>query len=80
MSTTETVRDLKDKASRCPMHTKKHSAAADDFWPNKLDLKPLGVQQSPASCPTGGYKEAFLSLDLDAVIADLTGEINLRLA
>ena len=44
-----------------------------DWWPNQLNLKMLH-QNQPASDPMGGgfdYAEAFKSLDLDAIKADL---------
>ncbi|MDE0407606.1 MAG: catalase-peroxidase, partial [Alphaproteobacteria bacterium] len=43
------------------------------WWPNRLDLEPLR-RNSRASSPLGedfDYAEAFESLDLDAVKADL---------
>ena len=46
----------------------------DDWWPNRLSLEPLR-QASPESSPLGDdfdYAEAFESLDLQAVKADLT--------
>ncbi len=46
----------------------------DYWWPNRLSLEPLR-QNSPASNPLGAdfdYAEAFSSLDLAAVKADLT--------
>ncbi len=45
----------------------------EDWWPNRLDLKPLR-QNSPASNPLGedfNYAKEFQSLDLDAVKRDL---------
>ena len=45
-----------------------------DWWPNQLNLKVLH-QQSPLSDPMGesfNYAEAFKTLDLDAVVKDLT--------
>ena len=45
----------------------------DYWWPNRLSLEPLR-QTSPESNPLGAdfnYAEAFESLDLDAVVADL---------
>ena len=45
-----------------------------DWWPNQLNLKILH-QQSSKSSPMGpdfDYAEAFKSLDLDAVVKDLT--------
>lgn len=45
----------------------------DYWWPNRLSLDPLR-QASPESSPLGedfNYAEAFESLDLDALKADL---------
>ncbi|MFZ2990645.1 catalase/peroxidase HPI [Ideonella sp.] len=45
-----------------------------DWWPNQLNLKVLH-QHSPQADPMGtafNYAEAFKSLDLDAVVQDLT--------
>ena len=45
----------------------------DYWWPNRLSLEPLR-QTSPESSPLGAdfnYAEAFESLDLDTVVADL---------
>jgi len=65
--------------SGCPvMHGASHSAMAKvmanrDWWPEQLNLKMLH-QNSPLADPMGAgfdYAEAFKSLDLDAVIADL---------
>ncbi|KRC64647.1 hydroperoxidase [Aeromicrobium sp. Root236] len=45
-----------------------------DWWPNQLDLQVLH-QHSPASSPLGDdfdYAEAFSSLDVDALKADIT--------
>ncbi|MGJ8624796.1 MAG: catalase/peroxidase HPI [Yoonia sp.] len=50
------------------------TVANTQWWPNSLNLKPLH-QNDPQSNPMGGafdYADAFKSLDLDAVIADLT--------
>ena len=47
----------------------------DYWWPNRLSLDPLR-QASPESNPVGGdfnYSEAFESIDLDALTADLEG-------
>ena len=44
-----------------------------DWWPNQLNLKVLH-QQPPASSPMDpdfNYSQAFKTLDLDAVVADL---------
>ncbi len=48
--------------------------ARQDWWPNQLNVKMLH-QQSALSNPMGdafNYAEAFKSLDLDAVVKDLT--------
>ena len=45
-----------------------------DWWPNQLNLKGLS-QNSPLSDPMGSafnYAEEFKTLDLDAVVKDLT--------
>src|SRR5215472_7749016 len=45
-----------------------------DWWPNQLNLKVLR-QNSPLSDPMGkefNYAKEFKSLDLDAVVKDLT--------
>ncbi len=50
-----------------------HAPDNEYWWPNRLNLDPLR-QHSRASVPPGGdfdYAEAFESLDLDAVKADL---------
>jgi catalase-peroxidase len=65
--------------SKCPVNHGAHNTTAAgarsnrDWWPNQLNLKILD-QNSPLSNPLGeafDYAEAFNSLDLDAVIADL---------
>lgn len=46
----------------------------DYWWPDRLNLDPLR-QTSPESSPLGGdfdYREAFESVDLDALKAELT--------
>ncbi len=59
---------------KCPvMHKGRSSRANRDWWPNSLSLQMLN-QHSPRSNPLGeafDYAEAFKTLDLDAVIADL---------
>ncbi|MCX2480191.1 catalase/peroxidase HPI [Pedobacter sp. MC2016-15] len=66
--------------SKCPFHngSMKHNVAGggtrnNDWWPNQLKLNILR-QHSPLSNPLGedfSYAEAFKSLDLEAVKADL---------
>ncbi len=66
---------------KCPFSgTGSHTAARStsptnaDWWPNQLNLKILH-QQSSKSNPMGpdfDYAEAFKTLDLDAVVKDLT--------
>ncbi|MDR3372054.1 catalase/peroxidase HPI [Rhodoferax sp.] len=65
--------------AKCPFHhgagTNATAAAPSnaDWWPNQLRLSILH-QHAPASNPMGAdfnYAEAFKSLDLDAVVADL---------
>lgn len=48
--------------------------ASQDWWPNQLNVKMLHQQSAPSN-PMGeafNYAEAFKSLDLDAVVNDLT--------
>ena len=68
-----------DRSGKCPVlggahrHTATGSTANQHWWPNQLDLKVL-KQSDPRSNPLQpdfNYAEAFESLDLDAVIADL---------
>ena len=63
--------------SKCPVVGEAGGARARtnrDWWPNQLNLNVLH-QHSPLSDPMGeefDYAEEFKSLDLDAVIKDLT--------
>ncbi len=68
-----------DGGSKCPVtggissHTTASVVSNRDWWPNQLNLKILH-QHSSLSDPMDegfNYAEAFKSLDLDAVIADL---------
>ncbi len=68
-----------DGESMCPVAGGAHKRTAigpmanQDWWPNQLNLKILH-KNSPLSDPMGedfNYAEAFKSLDLDAVKADL---------
>ena len=60
--------------SKCPFSGKAHAGTSNkDWWPNQLDLKVLH-QNPPARDPMGGtfnYREAFKSLDLDALKKDI---------
>src|SRR3569833_4657507 len=61
-------------AGKCPGMQGAKSPSNKSWWPNQLDLKALD-QHSPRANPMGkdfNYPEAFKTLDLDAVIADLT--------
>ena len=67
------------KQGGCPMgfgankQTNNTGRSNSDWWPNQLNLKMLH-QNQPAVSPTGedfNYAEAFKTLDLDAVKADL---------
>ncbi len=68
-----------NEISKCPMHGIPANATFGarsnrDWWPNQLNLKILH-QNPPAGNPLGGafnYAEAFKTLDLKAVKADLT--------
>ncbi|MFM7294166.1 MAG: catalase/peroxidase HPI [Burkholderiales bacterium] len=66
--------------AKCPFsggagsHTTSAASRNAIWWPNQLNLKMLH-QQSTKSNPMGGefnYAEAFKTLDLDAVVKDLT--------
>jgi catalase-peroxidase len=68
-----------DTKGKCPVmhgtikHTTHSVRSNKDWWPNQLNLKILH-QNSPLGDPMGGdfdYAEAFKSLDLDALKADL---------
>ena len=72
--------DGMSNAPGCPFtgsgrgHTSAGALSNADWWPNQLNLKILH-QHTPVSNPLGedfDYAEAFKSLDLDAVKADLT--------
>jgi len=59
---------------QCPMGFGRKARTNRDWWPDNLRLESLN-QHAPRSNPMGAdfdYAEAFKSLDLDAVIADLT--------
>src|SRR5262249_25985070 len=61
--------------SKCPVTGRTHTGPTNaDWWPNQLNLKILHAH-SALSDPTGkkfNYAEAFKTLDLNAVIKDLT--------
>jgi catalase-peroxidase len=63
-------------AGKCPVSQGRHPTRGDansEWWPNRLNLKILAKNNS-ARDPMGpefDYREAFKSLDLDAVKADL---------
>ena len=71
--------ETKDKStlteSKCPVaHGPRNSHTNVDWWPNQVNLKVLH-QHSPLSDPMGkefNYAEEFKTLDLNAVIKDLT--------
>jgi catalase-peroxidase len=60
-------------AGAAPRHTLGGNHTNADWWPNQLNLKILHQQSSLSNPmdPTFNYAEAFKSLDLHAVIADL---------
>ena len=72
----ETTMDAKvedNVQGQCPMGRGRGGRGNRDWWPENLRLEGLN-QHSPRSNPMGeafDYAEAFKSLDLDAVIADL---------
>src|SRR4051812_9574510 len=63
-----------ENEQKCPFSAKAQSGRTNsDWWPNRLDLKPLH-QNHPAGDPMGAafnYAEEFTSLDLDAVKKDI---------
>ncbi len=62
-----------DSGAKCPVAPRRAGSNNRDWWPDTLRLDALS-QHSPRSNPMGeafDYAEAFKSLDLDAVIADL---------
>ncbi|TWG99599.1 catalase-peroxidase [Nocardioides sp. J9] len=74
---TEGPHDADQPAGKCPvMHGLAHPTQGSpnhQWWPNKLNLKILAKNPAVAN-PQGedfDYKSAFLSLDLDAVKADI---------
>ncbi len=71
-----TVPQNSSTESKCPVAHggARRPQANADWWPNQLDLKTLN-QHSPLCDPMGkefNYAEEFKSLDLNAVIKDLT--------
>ena len=60
--------------SKCPFSGKAHAGTSNkEWWPNQLDLKVLH-QNPPARDPMGrefNYREAFKTLDLDALKKDI---------
>jgi len=61
-------------AGKCPVMHGAGGRTNKDWWPNRLSLQKL-YQHSPRSNPMGeafDYAKQFESLDLDAVIKDLT--------
>ena len=70
------VKDLKNqraaKVRGCPFHTQKVAAVMSSWWPNQLNLKPLGkTDPIMGQGETGNYADAFATLDLAAVKADI---------
>ena len=60
--------------SKCPVMTRARRQTNADWWPNQLNLKVLH-QNSPQADPMGktfNYAQEFKSLDLNAVVKDLT--------
>ena len=63
-----------DDTTKCPFSGGKPAPANRDWWPNQLDLTVLH-QHSNLSDPMDeafDYAEEFKSLDLNAVVKDLT--------
>ncbi len=71
------VPDSNNPSSGCPFsgETRKSVATTHaQWWPNQLNLRVLHQQSAPSN-PMGkdfNYAEAFKTLDLDAVVTDLT--------
>mmetsp|Transcript_24335 Transcript_24335/g.50530 ORF Transcript_24335/g.50530 Transcript_24335/m.50530 type:complete len:742 (-) Transcript_24335:72-2297(-) len=65
------IRDRKSSGGKCPMHTHRAASATSEWWPNKLDLGPLGKGVAPASAQGSSYARDFLSLDLQEVKKDV---------
>ena len=61
------------KTGGCPVAHGVRGRSNKDWWPQQLDLKVLDQHASRANPlgPAFNYAEAFNSLDLDALIADL---------
>ena len=78
--TEQVAPDINDSTKGCPVmhgpnasHTAVGSTANQHWWPNQLNLRVLH-QHAPSADPMGAdfdYAEAFSSLDLAAVKADL---------
>jgi catalase-peroxidase len=68
-------REAMNVESKCPMGFGHAGPRNREWWPNALSIETLN-QHAPRSDPMGegfDYAEAFKTLDLDAVIADLHG-------
>jgi catalase-peroxidase len=68
----QAIGDIMDGSGSCPVTGRRQTNA--DWWPNQLDLAPLRAN-SEKSDPMGAafsYAAAFKSLDLDALVKDLT--------
>src|SRR5712675_335136 len=58
--------------SKCPVSGRRHTGPTNvDWWPNQPNLKILHQPSNPMP-KDFNYAEEFKSLDLDAVIKDLT--------
>ena len=71
------VHDIKARKAEAmrgmPIHTQKVQATATNWWPNQLNLKPLGEAAPPPPPGRKSYAEEFLTLDLEALKADVMG-------
>ncbi|MFQ3183605.1 MAG: catalase-peroxidase [Alteromonas macleodii] len=72
------VKLINETQGKCPVmqgtQQSTGTSANQHWWPESLNLKPLSQNSMPMS-PMGGefaYADAFNSLDLDAVVTDLT--------
>lgn len=61
------------REAKCPLSSgaHQHTKPNTDWWPNRLNLKILHKNSSNPMGASFNYKEAFKSLDLNAVIQDL---------
>ena len=62
---------------KCPFHAATGGTSNRDWWPNQINVSVLH-QNTPESDPYGAafnYAKEFETLDLDAVVKDLTAKM-----